>query len=521
MRQHARGLVIALVVSTFAFSMIGGIQAFPSNLFTMYQGSLATANTPFKYLGGPYPMANDSGYGICHFEMILPNEWFTGMPQYYNDSLLHKSALMIRDAGITWNRFEFAWSTVQPNATTWDWSALDAYMNFSDNYGLRILPILAYGTPWACRNGDYLDKIENMTAWTTYVSKVVTRYMNRSSLSGGWWEIWNEANIRPFFHGDFINDFVPAMVAAAQEIRAVAPTAKIMTTALTANIAGDLSRMITAIGKDQFNALFDGVSIHPYADTIADVEQKIADVKNVLAGWYKGEIWITEVGWPVNPALQGAAADLNKAQVIAKTLVASRAMGVTHTFIHMWCDWGSVVNGVKIQNATYDENWFGIVDIYANPKPSYFAYKTVASCIGYSRYLGDPPSSGWDVGNQQVEAHVFHQQNGTAVIPAWTLNGESVPVTLEFPWPSNVTIMDVYGNVISRSTRVTSVSLTIGGDMNIIFVSPGTTQAYSAQDFTISYGFSNIAIIAIIVMPALIIATIGLALHGLRAKRSE
>ena len=463
-------------------------------------------------------MVNDTGFGICHFEMIIPPMWFTYMPRYYNDSLLHKSALMIRDAGISWNRFEFAWSTVQPTPATWDWSAVDAYMNFSDNYGLHILPILAYGNSWACKNGDYLDKIENMSAWTNYIGTVVTRYKDRPSLRGRWWEIWNEANIRPFFHGDFINDFVPAMVAAAQKIRVVDPSAKIMTTALTSNIARDLSNMIDVIGKDQFNTLFDGVSIHPYKDTAEEIEQEILDVQAVLAGWYKGEVWITEVGWPVNPALKGVAADVNKAQTIAKTLVESRGLGVTHTFIHMWCDWGAYVNGVKVQNATYGENWFGIVDIYANPKVSYFAYKTVANLLGSSRHLGLPSLSGWDIG-QRIEARVFEQSNGTAVIPTWSPIGEDVPVTLGLPRASSVTIIDVYGNIVAQSSGVTSFAFRIDGDMKIIIVNPGTGPMYTAQDFTISFGFGDVALVSIIIMPALIIATIGLAIHGQRSRQ--
>nr|MDO8114626.1 hypothetical protein [Candidatus Sigynarchaeota archaeon] len=473
--------------------------------------------TPSQYLGGPYPLLDDSGFGTAHTEMIIPSQFFTGMVEYYNDTLLHKSVLMCRDASISWNRFEFAWSVVQPTPTTWDWSGLDAYMNFSDNYGLRILPVLAYGNEWASENGDYFAPIVNMTAWQAYIDAVVSRYKDRPSMSSRWWQIWNEANIEMFFHGDFVTEFLPAMVAAAQQIRATDSTAKILANALATDIADDLQKMVDYIGKDQFNLLFDGVDIHPYSDTVAEIEQKIDAVKKILAPWYDGELWITEIGWPVNPAIQGVSAEYTKAQNIAKTLVLSRSMNVSHTIVHMWCDWGWMNGEPKVQNATYGENWFGIVDLWANPKPSYFTFKTVANLIGYASHFGPATRTGWNIG-QHIEIHVFKQANGAWIIPAWSPQDESIPAHLEIPL-SNITTIDAYGNTLATLTGVTSIPFSITSDMKIFMINPVQVEEYTAQDFQVSLDFGTTAAIATIIMPLLVIATVGLAIQGFRKKK--
>ncbi|HMF30787.1 MAG TPA: beta-galactosidase, partial [Candidatus Lokiarchaeia archaeon] len=388
---------------------------------------------------------DDTRFGICHFEMINPTEWFTGLPENINDPLLLKSAVMLRDAGMAWNRFEFAWSTVEPQPGAWDWSALDAYMNLSDYYGLRVLPILAYGVGWACKDpNNYLSPITNLTAWREYINATVTRYKDRPSI-GGYWQIWNEANIAPFFAGDFVTDFLPIMVAGAEAVKQADPTAKVVATALTSDdMGGIITQMVNGIGKDKFNALFDAVDIHPYAGDVQRVTRKIQDAKDALAGWYSGELWITEVGWSVNPATAGSEADIGKAQDIAKVLVESRVLNVTHTLVHMWCDWGDVINGVKVQNATNPEHWYGLVDINANPKPSYYAYKTVANAIGLASYQGDPTTAGLNFA-PEIEAHVFKRSNSMWVVVLWNPEDRIIPLTLLLPGAGDVMVQNTTG----------------------------------------------------------------------------
>jgi hypothetical protein len=503
--------LVAIVALTFAIGSAATMIAAPSNEAPF----LAKEATNSGYIGGPYPAMPDTGFGAAHMEMINPSQWFTGMAEHYNDSLLHESALMERDASISWNRFEFAWSTIQPTPTTWDWSDLDAYMNWSDNYGLKILPVVAYGTPWACKDGDYLQKIVNMTAWQTYVHEVVTRYKDRPNF-GGWWELWNEPNIYPFFHGDFITDFVPAMVVAAQEIRSIDPSQKILTCSLTGNMAQDLAAMVEAIGKPTFVTLFDGVAIHPYADTPDEMAQKILECQEVLEGWYHGELWITEVGWAVNPAVKGASADYNKAQYIAKTLILSKGLGVTHIIVHMWCDWGNIVGGVKVQNRTYGEHWYGIVDLYANPKPSYFSFKTVANLLGQAANLGVLAVEGLNVGHE-IYAYAFKQADGTAVIPIWTPSSTKVHVGLGFPGMANYTVVDAYNRVVDSGTAE-SVHVPISDKLTIIIISPLSGQPTSLDDFTLTCDFDSNAVMAVIFLPGLVIVTVAFTVKGFKER---
>ncbi|MHA1341065.1 MAG: glycosyl hydrolase [Promethearchaeota archaeon] len=393
------------------------------------------------FIGDPYDPMPDTGYGVAHFEMINPANWFTGLVEYYNDSLLHQSAVMIRNAGISWNRFEFAWQYVEPANNTWVWDDIDAYMNISDYYGLKILPILCYGNPWASEGGDYLAKPINMDDWREYIRNVVLRYKDRQSF-GGYWQIWNEANIENFFHGDFVNDFIPIMVAAAQEIRNTCNSCKIIATSLTGNNMGELVQtMVEAIGKEVFSDLFDAISIHPYGEYNKAIE-KITSTLDYLKDWYRGEIWITEYGWSTSGFEHLNLKKEYQANLIAKVLVESRALGISHTIIHMWCDWG--VGYPKIQDPAEGEHWFGIVDINGTPKPAYYIYKTIANRIGVSKYLGNGKITGFTENDIGFKSFIF-QNNQSTFLFLWSQFEQ--PVEISFPFVCSYIKFNHLGNI--------------------------------------------------------------------------
>ncbi|GAB4331380.1 MAG: hypothetical protein Kow0069_38990 [Promethearchaeota archaeon] len=474
-------------------------------------------------MGGPYEKPPDNGFGIAHFEMIIPSQWFTGLTENYWDPLLHESAVMLREAGITWNRFEFAWSYVQPEAGVWVWDDLDAYLNVSDHYGLRILPVVAYGTPWACEGGDYLAPVTNQSAWREFVRTLVLRYKDRPSLDG-WWQVWNEANIDGFFHGKYPEEFIPTMVAAAEEIKAADPGARVVANALTGRDMGALvTEMVDAVGRERFNELFDAVDVHPYAGTIEEITSKIRSAKDALAGWYSGELWITEVGWSTSGRPPLALKQEYQAQIIGKALVQSRALSVTHAFVHMWCDWGWVNGTPKVQDPDNAEHWFGIVDAWANPKPAYYAYKVTANLLGRSTYLGDPvvdrgPLSGG------VVVHAFQHENGSTIFSYWSAREQGTRFELEGPLQGRFQVLDSTGRVVGGANGTREIGLEASSSLSFVVFTPqwGSANASAeARDWSVGALFTWQALVVLVMLPTSGVAAAVGAWRGWRSAGSE
>jgi len=420
------------------------------------------------FIGGPYELMNDTRYGVAHFEMIIPSNWFTGLVKDYNNSLLHQSAIMMREANICWNRFEFAWDYVEPINNTWVWDAIDAYMNISDYYGLRILPILCYGTSWASVNEDSLAKPINIEDWKEYIREVVLKYKNRQSF-GGYWQIWNEANTQSFFHGDFINDFIPIMIAAAEEIKKIDPESKVIATSLTGENMEELVKtMIEAIGKDKFANLFDAIAIHPYGEYNKAIS-KIESAIKYLKDWYTGEIWITEYGWSTKGYEPLEIKKEYQANLISKVLVESRALGISHTIIHMWCDWG--VGYPKIQDPNDGEHWFGIVDINANPKPAYYIYKIISPRIGLSEFFGTPKLIGIVENENDLKSFIFYNNN-SVYITCWS--NIKLDAELKLTIHMNYKIFNHVGNIVGQGQEK-SIKLKIDNNFKLIELSGNET----------------------------------------------
>jgi hypothetical protein len=195
--------------------------------------------------------------------------------------------------GIAWVRNDFRWSNVEPQQGLWDFSHYDRMVEDNIASGRKMLSVLGFDNGWAHKNGKQKDYIspEELPHFINYVEQVVTRYKGKVDA----WEIWNEPNVNVRFWKGPAKDFYALSKAAAQKIRECDPDAKI--------IAGSFFRVPKSFIKGMFKsgALddVDGIAFHPYAATPKGAVALYDTFESLVRKQgFRGEIWVTEIGYP-------------------------------------------------------------------------------------------------------------------------------------------------------------------------------------------------------------------------------
>lgn len=148
------------------------------------------------------------------------------------------------------------WQKIQPTSGTWDFADLDQWVNTHYQAG-RDLIFTLFGPPaWAVELADRTEQgiygpsnlgmqaVPNpMSLWSTYCTTIATRYLGKIK----YYEVWNEPNYnndgtgvtalglssKAFFYSGTWTELAQLTRLANQAIKAVDPTAKIISPAIT------------------------------------------------------------------------------------------------------------------------------------------------------------------------------------------------------------------------------------------------------------------------------------------------
>jgi hypothetical protein len=300
-----------------------------------------------------------------------------------------------RDAGITWVREDFAWSTIEATRGHFNWRRTDALMRNAARVGINVLALAAWSPSWASGHAES-DKYapRNPADYARFVRAVALRY----GTGGTFWsstprlrrqpltaiEIWNEP-----WHAHFWRPAPdPAAYArlvrlAARAIKAVHPEIDVLASGDIFQLAADgsdpgadwLKPLLAADPPLWKSGLIDAWSVHTYCqrlspwDTTAPMRVRFDRVKltrslSVEAGAAL-PIWITEVGWSTGPRPDAVSEEL-QAQYEYEAL--SRATG----------EWGSFV--VRSFIYTFGppdrEQDYNLLRPDGSPRPAWAAVKS-------------------------------------------------------------------------------------------------------------------------------------------------
>lgn len=269
----------------------------------------------------------------------------------------------LKALGVTDIRVAVPWAAVQPyNATTYDWSKLDAVIDAATARDMGVLGVINATPPWA---GTLLIGHPDPTAYASFASAVATRYQGKISA----YEVWNEPNGATFWSPPDAASYTELLKAAYPAIKAADPDATVIAGVLGAvstvpGITVNPVTFVTQMYADGAHGFFDALSYHPYQYTTPFSLGAVPDspmmqteaIRALMAAAGDGalKLWATEYGLPTTWGIS----DAQQAAFIHDFVVAwQQVQGAGPMFIHTTRDTATGAFGAENNFGIFTTNW--------------------------------------------------------------------------------------------------------------------------------------------------------------------
>jgi hypothetical protein len=332
-----------------------------------------------------------------------------------------KEYRLLDELGVVWMRRTLRWNQTQRRSKDWDFRRWDSYIDKGKGAGKKILGVLAYDVGWIYGEKEARRHVipEKIPYFLQYVEGMVRRYKGKIDA----FEIWNEPNW-VFWKGPD-EDFVKLSKAAAEKIKEIDPSIKV--------VAGSFWRVPESFIRKMFEGgamdKVDAVSFHPYAIDPRGVLKLYDRFKKLLEKYnFKGEIWVTEVGYPTGGWYATGVSEEKFPDYVIKTLAGLAVRGARVIF---WYELFDKFPQGKAPSALDSELFFGLAYRDYHPKAAAAAYSLFARNAAGSEYRPDlidrhgmPP---------RLEALYFLKEGGRSSLVLWNEGAGSVSLELELP----------------------------------------------------------------------------------------
>jgi polysaccharide biosynthesis protein PslG len=334
-----------------------------------------------------------------------------------------------------WDTFT-NWSMLEPSRGTYDWPALDRWLEKAKAHGVDVLFTFG-GTPtWASSNptgacdynpgGCYAPA--NMQDWDDFVRAIATHSAGRIK----YWELWNEANQHEYWSGG-----IPALVTMAQHastiIKSVDPSAEIFTPSGVGG-ATDTSTFLDkflAAGGGQF---VDGVAFHGYVNSVPslpeDVNRIVDALRGVMAKRGLGSLplWDTESSWGQANHLPN---EDDQVAFVARHYILQWSKGVQRDYWYAWNDektgtlWDIGTRKIRRAGIAYSElaRWLTGAEITA---PCVMAFDSTWTC-GFTLRGGTQAQVVWNSSVSSISAVQFRPN--PKYVQYWSLDGKIATIS--------------------------------------------------------------------------------------------
>jgi Glycosyl hydrolase catalytic core len=285
------------------------------------------------------------------------------------------------------------WPSVQPTQdAAYDWTTPDLEIASAARNGIRPL-VFASGSPefaGATPQSAPLGSGNAQSAWRRFLAAAVARYgpggefwvenPTLPRLPVREWQVWNEQNANAFFERPSPRRYAKLLKLSTKTIRHEDPTADVVLGGMFGYPNGNGSIYMKDYLKRFYRvrgirSKFDGVALHPYAETPADLRYQVVRARRIMNRNRdrKTPIWITEVGWSTDgpsgwPLVTNKDGQAQRLRQTFKLLKRNRhKWGIRRVIWFAWRDFE--------QDVCRWCGGSGLVGLNGNPKPSLGAFK--------------------------------------------------------------------------------------------------------------------------------------------------
>lgn len=321
------------------------------------------------------------------------------LPQGFgvNIHTLHAPAqefAMIHEAGFRWVRITLRWDKTEPRRGVYDWRFYDDIAMGLAQHGLRPLFILAYSNAlYAPSVGPGLIAAPNTDAqrraFVRWARAAARHYQDLHPA----WEIWNEPDQDRFWppqadpnaYARLALDTCEAVHEVDRHSFVIGPGS-----ASAPRRSGALARerFLAAVLKADVRHCLNGISVHPYLarHEVGNTSVFWRDVRRLVNHFsFKSGVPFlvnSESGLSTwHSAVHLGASDADQARYLVKMMLLEAQSQVA---LSLWYDWRD--DGEDPAKA---ENRFGIITTKGQPKPAWFAMKTMTDFFAGAQPICD------------------------------------------------------------------------------------------------------------------------------------
>ena len=316
--------------------------------------------------------------------------WFS--PQRYQMQIDRLKAL-----GLEWVRLDLHWDQLEPVENQYQVAPLDQLVGNLQSNQLKSVFYLVGSAPFATTappGAPYQDQYppKDPSVFATRMALLSQRYPSVDA-----WQVWNEPNLLGFWRP--VADpagFAALLTATAGALRGVNPTKPVVAAGMAFfSEMPNGQTMFDALGALGVASLNTVISYHPYTQlpegndpANLDFIAKTTTLNQALRNGGVQTLWSTEWGWSTYPGpkdAQDIITQQGQADYIVRRLALMSAMDFDRIFLFTLSDLD--------QRASVRDQFYGLLDIDANPKPAYTALKNFLDVSGPQLTPGDPPQA--------------------------------------------------------------------------------------------------------------------------------
>lgn len=354
--------------------------------------------------------AQGTSTSVAPLPPVLNGDDRWGFNAIYPDSSWVQLA---KNAGARWNRWVFAWDSIQPARGQFRYGDIDGVVSASRQAGFSTDAILIGIPAWAkdqrtqMPSGLYLSWNDPQNLWAQFVLQTAAHYKGQIR----YWEVWNEPDDSQISWAGTTADYYQLLKVSYLTVKSVDPSAEVILAGLAywtnPQFLPDLLRIMVNDTSGRTNHYyFDILALHSYTRP-SDVPDRVALARGQLATTVGDRpIWLNETNvaaWNVSGQnrfvpFQWGATTSEQASYIIQAFAYAIASGVDKVMVYRFHNVGELIN-------------YALVDSNGALYPGYVAYQVAV------RYFSQATAA--SISHQGDVEQVVLSRPGERVTVAW------------------------------------------------------------------------------------------------------